>query len=189
MTVAAVLLAGGSGSRFEGDTHKLLAVLDGRPLALISLLSALEADLDEVIVVTGAMDVRSELGTAWPDGVTVLPNPRWSGGMATSLNVAVDHAMAQGHEAIVVGLADQPFVTPQAWRALAAADVPIGVADYDGVRRNPVRLASSVWALLPTTGDEGARTLMKVQPELVHPIACTGSHDDIDTVEDLRRWS
>ena len=175
MTIAAVLLAGGAGSRFEGDTHKLLAVIDGRPLALISLLSALDAHLDEVIVVTG--------------GVTVLPNPRWSGGRATSLSVAVDHARAQGHEAIVVGLADQPFVTPQAWRALAEADVPIGIADYDGVRRNPVRLASTVWDLLPTTGDEGARTLMRVQPELVHPIACTGSPDDIDTVEDLRRWS
>jgi len=42
---------------------------------------------------------------------------------------------------------------------------------------------------LPYGGDDGGRTVMRRFPEIVVPIACEGLPDDIDTVEDLRRWS
>jgi CTP:molybdopterin cytidylyltransferase MocA len=185
MTTAAVLLAAGEGSRFEGTTHKLRAPFRGRPLAAWAIEAAVAAGLDEVIVVTGAVDLADLI----PAGVTVLHNENWSHGQASSLRGAVWYAEAQRHDAIVVGLADQPMVPPEAWQAVAASPSPIAIADFDGDRRPPTRLAKEVWPLLPVSGDEGARGVLRARPDLVEPIPCTGSPVDIDTVEDLRAWS
>ena len=119
----------------------------------------------------------------------MIANERWETGIASSVHCAARWAWDAGHEAVVVGLADQPFATSAAWRAVAASEGRIAVATYGGRRGNPVRLAREVWPLLPHDGDEGARMLIRRFPEIVVPVACEGLPDDIDTVEDLRRWS
>jgi molybdenum cofactor cytidylyltransferase len=183
MTTAAVLLAAGGGTRFHGDGHKLLALLRGHPVYEHALAAARAAGLDELIVVLGAVPL------ALPADVTVLANERWAEGQATSVHAAVAHATTAGHEAVVVGLADQPFIEAEAWRMIAGTDGPIVVATYDGRRGNPVRLHRDVWPLLAADGDEGARALMRSRPDLVRQVACPGDPADIDTVEDLQRWN
>ncbi len=151
-----------------------------------SLASAIAADVGPVVVVTGA--VADVVPAHLADSVTVRHNRRWDVGQITSLHAGIDAARALGATTVVVGLADQPFIDPAAWRSVAEAAGPIVVATYDGRRANPVKLDAAVWDLLPTTGDEGARALMRVRPELVREVACTGSPADIDTTGDLRRW-
>lgn len=188
--VLAVLLAAGGGTRFAGGTHKLRAPLRGRPV-LAHAVEALAASGLEAVVVAGAVDVADLV----PDDVAVLPNPRWKEGQATSVQVGIAEARRRGHDAVVVGLGDQPFVTPDAWRSVAASDADVAVATYDGTRGHPVRLGAAVWDLLPATGDEVGRVLMRDRPELVREIrfeagpGTDGTATDIDTVEDLRRWS
>ena len=114
MTTAAVLLAAGQGSRFSGPTHKLLAEVDGRSLVEHALEAALGGGLDEVIVVTGAVDLKAVLAP-FGDRIVVVHNPSFARGQATSLDRAITEAAVRGHDRVVVGLADQPFVTPQAW--------------------------------------------------------------------------
>jgi molybdenum cofactor cytidylyltransferase len=180
----AVLLAAGAGSRFDGSVHKLAAVVDGRTVLERSVQSALDADIGPVVIVAGAV----ELAHLAPAGVRVIHNPDWAAGQSTSLLAGVAEARRIGADAIVVGLADQPFIEPEAWRRVAASVSPIAVATYGGKRRNPVRLHRDVWPLLPRAGDEGARSLIRVRTDLIEELPCPGSPVDIDTVEDLRAW-
>jgi CTP:molybdopterin cytidylyltransferase MocA len=182
---AVVLLAAGGGTRFAGATHKLLAPWRGHPVVWWAAHAALDAAIGPVWAVTGAADVAGAL----PGDVVTLANDAWAEGQATSLQVAVAAARGAGLDAVVVGLGDQPAVGADPWRAVAACPAPIAVATYDGRRRNPVRLARQVWDALPTSGDEGARVVIRGRPDLVREVACTGNPADIDTVEDLIRWS
>jgi molybdenum cofactor cytidylyltransferase len=182
-TVVAVVLAAGAGSRFRGPTHKLDAPVGGSPLVERAVGTALAAGVGPVVVVTAG-----QLTTALHPSVVHVVNDCWADGQMTSLRRGIEAARELGADAVVVGLADQPFVTADAWRVVAATDAPIAVATYDGRRGHPVRLRADVWSLLPQSGDEGARSLMRLRPDLVQAVPCDGSPIDIDTVEDLQRW-
>ncbi len=184
-TQAAVVLAAGGGTRFNGDTHKLLTSVGGQPMVTVVVNAARAAGFDEVIVIQGAVDLTKAL----PEDVTIIQNERWKDGQSTSLRAAVGYADSRRHGAIVVGLGDQPGVPAQAWRSVAESDHDLVIADFGGDKRPPVKLAASMWASLPVSGDEGARSLMRAHPEMVYSVPCEGNPADIDTVEDLRRWS
>ena len=168
-----------------GPTHKLLAPLGAQTVIETTLDAVLGASLDDVIVVTGAVDLTSVL----PDTVIEVRNRSWADGQATSLIAGVEHAESLGHDAVIVGLGDQPGVGSEAWRRLANSSGLLAIATYYGLRRNPVRLSRAIWPLLSRTGDEGARTLVRARPDLVVEVPCDGIPDDIDTQEDLSQWN
>jgi molybdenum cofactor cytidylyltransferase len=182
-TVAGAVLCAGAGRRYdEGQPGgKLLVPYRGRPLVLWAVEHALAARFGATFVVTGA----AELSGLVPGTATLVENPDWEDGQATSLQAAVSAARSGGFEALVVGLGDQPLIEPESWRAVAASPAPIAVASYDGRRRHPVKLARAVWDDLPVTGDEGARVLMRARPDLVIEVPCQGDPLDIDTKDDL----
>ena len=112
MTVAAVLLAAGAGTRFGGDTHKLRAPFRGLTVVQHALGAALEASLDATYIVTGAVELRDLI----PEGVVLVENHSWELGQATSLRAGVFTAENDGHDAVVIGLGDQPLVGPASWQ-------------------------------------------------------------------------
>ena len=183
--VLGVILAAGAGSRFQSETHKLFALLDGRPVLAWAYEHAAAAALDGLIVVAGAIDVRPVL----PADALVLDNPAWDSGQASSLQCALAYARSARCDAIVVGLGDQPFVPAETWQNVARHRGALVTATMQGQRTPPARIARELWPLLPTTGDEGARVLMRSRSDLVIEIACPGHPFDIDTVEDLQSWS
>jgi CTP:molybdopterin cytidylyltransferase MocA len=167
-----------------------LATLQGRAVVRHAIDHVVASDIGPVVVVTGAADL-GELGEL-PPGVTEVHNDRWQHGQATSITAGLAEAATRGADAVVFGLGDQPFITAEAWRLVAAAapEHQIVVASYDGRRGpHPVRLHRSLWATLPATGDDGARTLIRRHAALVHEVSCPGSAADIDTLEDLHRWT
>jgi molybdenum cofactor cytidylyltransferase len=193
----AVLLAAGGGTRFASSavarslpvTHKLLAPLKGRTVFQCALSNVLDAGFASVLVVSGAASLPL---VGLPSTVEVVHNARWADGQATSLALAIDTVRDRAEvRRIVVGLGDQPFIPAETWASIASQhpDVPILVATYEGKRRNPVRLDRTVWELVPRDGDEGARPLFRSHAHLVTELACQGDPADIDTAEDLLRWS
>ena len=185
--VVAIVLAAGEGRRFVGPHHKLDSEIDGRSLLRRALDAAVASAIGPVVLVVGDGADRP-VRTVVPDRVVTVVNPRWRDGSATSLQAGLAKAAELGAPRAVVALADQPFITAEAWRDVAAADAVVAVATYGGVRGHPVQLRADVWPLLPTQGDEGAKAVMRLRPELVREIPCRGSAADIDTVEDLHKW-
>jgi molybdenum cofactor cytidylyltransferase len=194
--VIAFVLAAGLGTRWEadgGEGHKLHAVLpDGRRVLEAAVDAPLLAGLS-VIVISGASDVSFVEGRR---GVIVVHNPQFAEGQATSVQAALQVAMARSDEQLLIGMGDQPWVAAETWAAVAhrlrTSGPPIVIPTIDGKRTQPIGLRRSVWPLLPTTGDAGGRILIGQAPELVEELACSGdlrSLIDIDTPGDLSSWS
>jgi molybdenum cofactor cytidylyltransferase len=209
-----VILAAGQGSRFSGPTHKLTAPFRGRAVVSWTIEAAINAGFDQVLVVTGNEPLGDVISAT---GAVEVHNERWATGQGSSLAAAIgfvtqhledirsdtptggsqkprssttESSAPRRVDAIVVGLGDQPLVTTEAWRRVGrCTSSPIVVATYVGTRRQPVRLAREVWPLLNLTGDEGARSLVALRPDLVTELPCEGNPVDIDTVEDLARWN
>jgi len=182
--VGVVLLAAGGGSRFGGAHHKLLTSVAGKTVFEWALQSALTANIGPVAVVWGSVELpRHEASEA----VTYLHNTEWATGMASSVQSALHWASERGLQSVVIGLGDQPCIPPSAWTAVANSTSPLAVATYAGVRANPVKLHAEFFALVPQTGDEGARSLLRSHPELVAEVPCSGSGIDVDHVEDIER--
>jgi nicotine blue oxidoreductase len=164
--VAAIVLAAGASMRFGSPKQRILL----EPV----LERVKQADaVDELVVVLGAHDVRTDARTVWC--------PEWELGPGASLRCGL-RAVPDGTEAVVVVLADGPDLDPgavdrviSAWRG-GAGDVL--AASYDGERSHPVLLAPAAWSRVP---DEGARALEAVLVEcgdLVSP-------GDVDFADDL----
>jgi len=190
MTVAAVVLAAGRGSRLGAPVAKPLLEYRGRPLVAYALDAARASGLHPVVLVVGHEgDAVARLAEEF-DGVTVVPAADWADGISQSLRAALEALAADlTVDAVCVGLADQPRVGPEAYRRVAAAveaGAALGVATYDGRRGNPVAIARALWpAARALVGDSGARQLMDGSEVEVD---CTGTGDptDVDTLDDLR---
>jgi molybdenum cofactor cytidylyltransferase len=173
--IAAVVLAAGQSHRFGGD--KLLHPLAGRPLGahIAAMLSAMPFGWR--IAVCPA----SRAGL-FP-GFEIVDNPDPSRGMGTSLALAAKRAITLGAEAMLVCLADMPFVTGDHLAALIAARGDVVATEAAGVRSPPALFAAAhLPALAQLSGDRGARDLLR---DAVAVHAEPGMVRDFDAPEDF----
>lgn len=185
MTVAGVLLAAGEGSRL--GQPKALVELGGTSLVARGVGMLIHAGCAPVHVVTGAADVDVP-------GVTLVANPEWRTGMASSLRAGLASLPddPDAVDAVVLALVDQPLIGPDAVRRLVAAyrdGARAVVATYDGRQRNPVLLHRDLWAAAAGAAhdDVGARAYLRAHQEVVTEVECGDIADpaDIDTAADL----
>lgn len=188
MTVGAIILAAGEGSRLGGRAKALLRHR-GRPL-LDTVVNALSCGgCNDIVVVVGAYG--DAVHEACPSTVSVVRNPDWSVGMSTSLKYGME--AVGNHPVVAVSVVDIPGITPVLVRHLIDVHEPktITVPTFGGFPGHPVLLDQdlAVQAADSATGDEGARAFIKRHPEKVRYWDCSdlGDRSDVDTASDLWR--
>lgn len=184
--VAAAVLAAGKARRF--GANKLLQPLAGIPLLRHALLAASAAFKGQVVLVTGPEADR--VTDAAADLVDrVVFNPDYADGIGTSIAAAAS-AQGQDADALVILLADQPLVSADHLRRVAARwdgrlDRIVASA-YAQTAGPPALFGSDYFAALSRlTGDRGARTVIEANAQSVTTVEFDAASIDIDTPADL----
>ncbi|MDP3984677.1 MAG: nucleotidyltransferase family protein [Acidimicrobiia bacterium] len=171
--IGALVLAAGASSRL-GRPKQLEpwggTTLLGRVLALVE-----SVGFDERFVVLGAELEKILNGVSFP-GWTVVENPEWEEGLASSLRVGLDAMTRLGRaEAAAIFLGDQPDIDRDvverllevARKSKRQAVIP----KYRYTWSNPVVVARPLWPrLMSLSGDEGAKHLLQAHPAWIEEV-------------------
>ncbi len=183
MKTAAVILAAGASTRL-GEPKQLITIHSETLLAR-SIRIAQESGVDHVFAVLGAnADVlRSQAHIA-----TIVENPHWQQGMATSVRAGV--AAAGGYDAVLLLPCDQPAITPFHLALLVASvegeEKRIAASTYAGRTGTPAIFPRKYFPeLLALEGDSGARHLLQQHKQDVVEVPLKNGELDLDTPESL----
>lgn len=180
----ALLLAAGFSNRF--GSIKLCAELESGNTVFAQTLEHLQQALDNVVVVT-----RPELAEtliAHCDSLQIFDQAER--GMGATLAYGI--ALVQSWESCLVCLADMPFIRPDTYRDIAAAQRAdrIIIPQYSDQPGNPVGFGHEFFPeLMSLSGDSGGRAIVESHPDAVQRlvVADPGILHDIDTPADLAR--
>lgn len=155
------MLAAGQSSRM--GSNKLLLTLGDKTLIEHAVRNALDSRIDEVIVVVGHQAERVKDVVPELDRVMLVNNPSYKNGMSSSIRSGLAK-VSRSSEAVVILLADQPFVNSRIINALIDkfkdSGVDIVASRYMGEPRNPILFSRSLFpAIARLEGDRGARDL------------------------------
>ena len=188
--IAAIVMAAGE-SRRMGDRNKLLIPVDGVPMVVRAVETALASEAGPVIVVTGhqADAVRAAIGDR---AVIVTHNPDHAAGMSTSLRAGL-RAVPPDCDGALVLLADMPTIRPDHLNRLIAAFNPVEgraiiLPTAQGKRGNPALFARRFFKdMQQVTGDRGARPIIADHGDQVCEVALDDEAIflDVDTPEAL----
>lgn len=186
--VAGVILAAGESLRL--GRPKQLLDWQGRPFVRAVALTALEAGLNPVAVVTGAnSDLVSQAVADLP--VELVYNKDWSAGQSSSIRYGLESLPPETGGAVFL-LSDQPQIPVTLVRSLldlhATTLSPVVAPLVDGRRANPVLFDRQTFAdLMNLSGDVGGRAIFSR-----YPVTWLEWHDpsvllDVDTQQDYMR--
>ena len=183
MTLAALVLAAGAGTRFGGD--KLSAPFRGEPLIAHAIRAARAAPVSRVVVVCPA---GLDIGT-WPGEPAVAALRIASMELSASLKAGI--AAVGDCAGAFIFLGDMPLIPPGLASDLAAA---LGasfaaVPRWQGRNGHPALLSARAFpAIADLCGDEGAGRLLKARKDVAFVDATReGVVLDIDRAEDIAR--
>jgi molybdenum cofactor cytidylyltransferase len=176
--IAVAVLAAGQGRRFGSD--KLLFDLNGVALGLHIGQTLASMGFGWRFAVTSENTPIAAHYAAL--GFAVIANEATENGQAHSLHLAVGAALATPAKALLITLADMPFVSAEHIRRVAATGM-LTASSHGSAPMPPAYFPRETWPeLLETSGDRGAAALLKsallikAEPAMLR---------DIDTPADL----
>lgn len=193
MRIAAVIVAAGLSSRFDGG-NKLLADLDGVPLIRHAAAAVAKARVvDAVLVVPPdhAAIIRAAGDGPW----SIVINDDASAGLSSSIRVGVA-ALDPAVDGALIVLADMPFVTADLIERLRKTFAEhdgrsiVFPVTRDGRQSNPVLWPQALFpALLELSGDKGGKEVLATNMEIHAPVMLDDDAAalDVDTAGDLAR--
>ncbi|WP_338090697.1 nucleotidyltransferase family protein [Planosporangium thailandense] len=182
-TIAGLVLAAGGGRRYGGP-KALIRHEDGRLLVERAAANLRAGGCTPVFVVLGAEADRVR-GEARLADTSLVDNPDWKSGMASSLRAGLAALADTDVDAAAVLLVDTPGIGPEAVSRLVTATDGRGAlltATYGGRRGHPVILGRDHWAGVAAlaTADVGARAYLAAHSTEVRRVPCEDVADDTD---------
>jgi len=183
--ISAIVLAAGESKRM--GKPKLMLPLDKGTILEQTIDNFLNSEVDEVITVLGYR--AKEMGKLIASRpVKIATNPAYRRGMSTSIAAGLS-MVSDKSRAVMLGLADQPFIYSETINQLLAAfgaqKKGIAVPVHQGRRGHPVIFAIKYKEeLLGLKGDVGGRDIIGHHPDDVLEVTvnCEGINIDIDTI-------
>jgi len=194
MTIGAVLLAAGAGTRMGGRPKALLQ-LGGVPLVLRQLIALSGAGVDELTIVLGH-HAASIMPVIEHFPVTLVHNPQPEDGQVSSLRLGLA-ALNPNIDAVLVALTDQPLINEQDITAVIGAfkQRPAGtslvVPHCAAQPGNPVMFSATVREqILAGDVNVGCRQWSRRNPRAVAKLDTENRRFilDIDTFEDIEQF-
>lgn len=188
---AIIIVAAGSASRFGGI--KQLLHFNNKSLLQHAIDEALASGAAQVIVVTGANTNAIEKEITLHEARLIVNN-NWTEGMAAGIVAGVRAAIDFDYNVqnIIISVCDQPFISASLFRdlfeALEQNAKHIVAAAYSDTVGTPALFTQKYFdALLALQGDEGAKKILRANPNDLITIAFPQGNIDIDTKEDYQR--
>ncbi|HTR56249.1 MAG TPA: nucleotidyltransferase family protein [Kofleriaceae bacterium] len=187
MTLGAVVLAAGAGTRMGGVAKAMLKTASGRTFLHAIVATAREVGTEEIVVVVAPPYGDAVAGHAHELGAQVVVNPAPERGMASS--IAIGFAALGASDAAWLWPVDHPDVAPATLRALVAA-----LGAHDAARPvvaarggHPPLVARALWPRLAGCAElsGGARAVLGAADVIDVAVADPGCIRDVDTRADL----
>jgi molybdenum cofactor cytidylyltransferase len=192
MNIGIIILAAGSSTRM--GTSKQLLPVNGEPLLLRAVRSALQSAGSHVTVVLGSnekdhRDVIKDLK------VDIIENRNWQMGMGSSLKAAVKHIRSKRSATvgIIVMVCDQPAITSQHLNELIKVYEESGKAivasHYGGSPGVPALIDKTLFPELMAMEDSyGAKKVIQKHLDKTALVEFNEGAIDIDTPEEYQKY-